>query len=95
MVAGIQQSLCRDNFFDKYTAFFTAIGANAEQAAFFPEGLIAHSGMDGASVILAKENEFCAPDEYRDAEFTPQGLILEGKVLPMHKLGRDFYSYLT
>jgi len=95
MVAGIQQSLSRDNFFNKYTAFFAAVGSNADNAAFFPEGLIAHSGQEGASVILAKENGFSAPEEYMDSQFTPQGVIIEGKVLPMHKLGRDFYSYLT
>ncbi|QJB58008.1 hypothetical protein [Pseudodesulfovibrio sp. zrk46] len=95
MVAGIQQSLSRENFFDKYTAFFAAIGNNADKAAFFPEGLIAHSGREGTSVILAKENGFSAPEEYMDAEFVPQGVIIEGKVLPMHKLGKDFYPYLT
>ncbi len=95
MVAGIQQSLNESNFFNKYQAFFKAIGANADKAAYFPEGLIAHSGAEGASVILAKENEFSAPIEYLDAEFIPQGLIIEGKVLPMHKLGRDFYQFLT
>lgn len=94
MVAGIQQSLCEDNFFRKYRAFFAAVGSNADNAAFFPEGLIAHSGLEGASVILAKENGFSAPVEYSDSEFIPQGLILEGKVLPMHKLGKDFYQYL-
>lgn len=95
MVAGIQQSLNRENFFNKYTAFFSAVGSNAERAAFFPEGLIAHSGQECTSVILAKENGFSAPDEYMDSEFIPQGVIIEGKVLPMHKLGKDFYSYLT
>ena len=95
MVAGIQQTLCEDNFFNKYRAFFSAVGNNANNAAFFPEGLIAHSGVEGASVILAKENGFKAPLEYMDAEFIPQGLIIEGKVLPMHKLGKDFYQYLT
>lgn len=95
MVAGIQQSLRAENFFDKYKAFFAAVGSNAEQAAYFPEGLIAHSGVEGASVILAKENGFTAPVEYCEAEFIPQGLILEGKVLPMHKLGAGFYGYLT
>ncbi len=95
MVAGMQQSLCEENFFNKYRAFFKAVGDNAGSAAYFPEGLIAHSGAEGASVILAKENEFSAPLEYLDAEFVPQGLIIEGKVLPMHKLGRDFYQYLT
>ena len=95
MVAGIQQSLCSENFFDKYRAFFASVGSNAEKAAFFPEGLIAHSGAEGASVILAKENGFSAPDEYCDAEFVAQGLIMEGKVLPMHKLGAEFYEFLT
>jgi len=94
MVAGIQQSLTNENFFRKYKAFFAAIERGADQAAFFPEGLIAHSGLEGTSVILAKENGFSAPDEYRDMGFVPQGLIIEGKVLPMHKLGQEFYAYL-
>lgn len=94
MVAGMQQSLCRDNFFKKYEAFFSAVCAGAEQAAYFPEGLIAHSSVEGASVILARENGFQAPPEYADAKFITQGLILEGKVVPMHKLGKDFYHYL-
>lgn len=95
VVAGIQQSLTEENFFRKYKAFFAAVGDRVQQTAFFPEGLIAHSGIVGASVILAKENGFQAPLEYMDVEFIPQGLIIEGKVLPMHKLGKDFYQYLT
>jgi hypothetical protein len=95
VVAGIQQSLCEENFFKKYKAFFAAVDGRIQQTAFFPEGLIAHSGTVGVSVILAKENEFQPPAEYMDVEFIPQGLILEGRILPMHKLGRDFYQYLT
>lgn len=95
VVAGIQQSLNEENFFRKYQAFFGAVGERIHETAFFPEGLIAHSGPVGASVILAKENGFQPPVEYIDAEFSPQGLIIEGKVLPMHKLGREFYQYLT
>jgi len=95
VVAGIQQSIGNENFFRKYKAFFAAAGDRIQQTAFFPEGLIAHCGTAGTSVILAKENCFQAPEEYMEAEFVPQGLIIEGKVLPMHKLGRDFYKYLT
>jgi len=95
MVAGIQQSLTNENFFHKYRAFFMAIEGGADQAAFFPEGLIAHCGLEGTSVILAKENAFSAPEEFGNMGFVPQGLIIEGKVLPMHKLGQEFYSYLT
>ncbi|MFH1913254.1 MAG: hypothetical protein ABIK45_03130 [Pseudomonadota bacterium] len=95
MVAGMQQSLCADNFFNKYKAFFSAVGDNAQQAAFFPEGLIAHSGQAGISLIFAKENGFQAPMEYMACEFIAQGLIIEGRVLPMHKLGAEFSRYLT
>lgn len=94
VVAGIQQSLNFENFFSKYSAFVAAVGNSLNQTSFFPEGLIAHSGTAGASVILAKENGFQPPAEFMDVEFIPQGLILEGKVLPMHKLGRDFYQFL-
>lgn len=95
MVAGIQQTLTEDNFFRKYKAFFAAIEEGAEHAAFFPDGLIAHCGLEGTSVILAKENGFSVPQEYERARFVPQGLIIEGGVLPMHKLGQEFYTYLT
>lgn len=95
MVAGIQQSLRAENFFNKYKAFYASVGKDAAQAAFFPEGLIAYSRVENASVILAKENGYQAPAEYGDGEFIPQGLILEGKVLPMHRLGGGFNRYLT
>jgi hypothetical protein len=95
MVAGMQQSLTQDNFFNKYKAFFGAVAESAERAAFFPEGLIAHSGSVGISLIFAKENGFQAPEEYMGAEFLPQGLIIEGRVMPMHELGAGFYRYLT
>jgi hypothetical protein len=95
MVAGMQQSLSEANFFKKYKAFFAAVAGNADRAAFFPEGLIAHSGQAGISLIFAKENAFQAPPEYMNTEFVPQGLIIEGRVLPMHRLGTGFYRYLT
>jgi len=95
VMAGIQQSLTAESCFRKYQAFFAATGDSVQAAAFFPEGLIAHSAMACTSVILAKENGFQPPAEYMDEHFIPQGLIMEGKVLPMHKLGGDFYRYLT
>ena len=94
VIGGIQQSLTAENCFRKYQAFFNAVGEHIQSAAFFPEGLIAHSAQAHASVILARENSFQPPAEYLDEKFIPQGLILEGKVLPMHKLGQDFYRYL-
>jgi len=95
VVAGIQQSLTADNCFKKYQMFYQTVGENIQSAAFFPEGLIAHAASVHSSVILAKENGFQPPAEFMAEKFIPQGLILEGKVLPMHKLGRDFYQYLT
>ena len=95
VLAGIQQSLDADNCFRKYQAFFDAVGDNPDHTVFFPEGLIAHSSATRASVILARENGFLPPAEYLGEKFIPQGLILEGKVLPMHRLGSDFYRYLT
>lgn len=95
VLAGIQQSLTGENCFRKYQVFFKTVGDAARSAAFFPEGLIAHSTKAHASVILAKENEFQPPVEYLDDQFIPHGLIMEGRVTPMHKLGSDFYQYLT
>ncbi|WP_281762433.1 hypothetical protein [Pseudodesulfovibrio nedwellii] len=95
VLAGIQQSLSAENCFRKYQAFFNAVGNNLDSAVFFPEGLIAYSAMAHASVILAKENRFQPPQEFMNEKFVPQGLIFEGKLLPMHKLGQDFYQFLT
>ncbi|WP_272701234.1 hypothetical protein [Desulfovibrio sp. Fe33] len=95
IMAGIQQTLAADNCFDKYRAFFEAVGDSVDRAEFFPEGLIAHSAATRASVILARENGFQPPAEYLDEKFIPQGLILEGRVVPMHRLGVDFYRCLT
>lgn len=94
VVAGMQHTLDSENFFRKYSAFFSVAGDNVHTAAFFPEGLIAHSATAHASVILAKENCFQPPAEYLNERFIPQGLILEGKVVPMHKLGKGFYQYI-
>jgi hypothetical protein len=95
VMAGIQQSLDADNCFRKYKSFIETVGDSLEKAVFFPEGLIAHSAASRTSVILARENGFQPPAEYLAEKFIPQGFILEGKVLPMHKLGSDFYRYLT
>lgn len=95
VMAGIQQSLDADNCFHKYKIFLETVGDSLGHAVFFPEGLIAHSTTTRASVILARENGFQPPAEYLTERFIPQGLILEGKVLPMHRLGSDFYRYLT
>jgi len=95
IMAGIQQTLAADNCFNKYRAFFEAVGDSVDRAEFFPEGLIAHSAATRASVILVRENGFQPPTEYLGENFIPQGLILEGRVVPMHRLGGDFYRCLT
>ncbi|BCS87464.1 hypothetical protein [Pseudodesulfovibrio sediminis] len=95
VLAGIQRSLTAENCFIKYEMFNRAVESNILTAAYFPEGLIAHSAAINSSVILAKENGFQPPAEFMHEKFTPQGLILEGKLIPIHKLGGDFYQYLT
>ncbi|WP_243545818.1 hypothetical protein [Pseudodesulfovibrio tunisiensis] len=94
VVAGIQQSYGAINFFRKYETFFEVAGPGLARTAFFPDGLIVYSRDVGVSLILSRENRFQPPPEYWDATFTPQGLILEGRVTPMHKLGADFYQYI-
>ncbi|WP_157054730.1 hypothetical protein [Salidesulfovibrio brasiliensis] len=39
------------------------------------------------SALLSTDNRFQPPMGYDDASFLPQGLILDGEVLPAHKLG--------
>lgn len=78
--------LGRSRFFDSFAALFATLGRAIESAVFFPEGIIAYSRDMNASLILSRENGFQRPPEFADGVFHPQGLLVEGRILPLHRL---------
>lgn len=94
LVTGETGSLSEDMYFGSYAALFEALGKEAHRSAFFPEGLIAYSRDMNASLILSRENGYQRPPEYADATFHPQGLVVDGRVLPLHRLASGIRNIL-
>ncbi|MBU1612732.1 MAG: hypothetical protein KKC99_12895, partial [Proteobacteria bacterium] len=94
MVAGETHSLTDQRFFASYETLFRALGPEVERTSFFPEGLIAYSPEMNASLILSKENRFQRPPEHARSTFHPQGLFINGRILPLHRLASGIRSIL-
>lgn len=86
MVAGETAHLSEERFFGSYAALFEALGKSVDASVFFPEGLIAYSRDMNASLIFSKDNGYQRPPEYAESTFHPQGLLIDGRVLPLHRL---------
>lgn len=65
------------------------LGRKLKNALCFPEALIAYAPEQGVSVLLSADNRYLGPREFRRLDLTPQGLTLEGQILPLHLLGQD------
>ncbi|MEF2144818.1 MAG: hypothetical protein V3573_05175 [Desulfovibrionaceae bacterium] len=92
--AGVCASLCDRRFFGAYAALFNACGPALDRASFFPEGLIAFSREANVSLILSRENGFQRPPEFEGSDLQPQGWIVGGNVLPLHRLAGESRSIL-
>lgn len=86
-LALLQGGIDRQRCFARYNALFQAVGYKLEGAVFLPEGVVAHCCGESMSALLSTDNHFQPPVGYEDSSFLPQGLILDGEVLPAHKLG--------
>ncbi|MGE4293830.1 MAG: hypothetical protein AB7E32_16660 [Desulfovibrio sp.] len=86
--AGTCADLCDERFFGAYAALFEACGPALDRAEFFPEGLIVYSRETNASLILSHETGFQRPAEFEGAVLHPQAWIVNGEVLPLHRLSR-------
>lgn len=75
-----------------FKALFHSAGSRLDRAVFFPDGMIVYSRELNISLILSKENGFQLPGEYKGSEFYTQGLFIDGRVVPLHRLGSDFLS---
>ncbi|WP_027721020.1 hypothetical protein [Maridesulfovibrio zosterae] len=94
-VAAMHQPLRREHFVSICKTLFSTLGKNIKDAAFFPEGLIAFCKEMNVSVLLAKNTAFQGPKEYHDMNLFPQGIIIEGNIVPLHKLGEELLPYLS
>lgn len=94
-VAAMHQPLRREHFVSICKTLFRTLGKNIRDAVFFPEGLIAFCKELNVSVLLAKNTAFQGPKEYHDMNLFPQGIIIEGNIVPLHKLGEELLPYLS
>lgn len=94
-VAAMHQPLRRDHFVAICSTLFRTVGNNIKDAGFFPEGLIAFCTEMNVSVLLAKNTAFLGPKEYHDMHLLPQGIIIEGSIVPLHQLGDELLPYMS
>lgn len=94
-VAAMHQPLRREHFVSICRTLFRTLGKNIKDAAFFPEGLIAYCKDMNVSVLLAKNTAFQGPKEYHDMNLFPQGIIIEGNIVPLHQMGEELLPYLS
>ncbi|MBI9112134.1 class I SAM-dependent methyltransferase [Maridesulfovibrio ferrireducens] len=94
-VAAMHQPLRRDHFVAICRTLFRTVGNNIKDAGFFPEGLIAFCKEMNVSVLLAKNTAFLGPKEYHDMHLLPQGIIIEGNIVPLHQLGDELLPYMS
>lgn len=88
-MALLQGGIGRENCFARYGALFRAAGKGLDEAVFLPEGVVAHCSGENMSALLTPDNHFQPPAGYEYASFSPQGLLLDGEILPAHRLGKD------
>ncbi len=70
------------------------LGRKLKNTVCFPEALIAYAPEQGVSVLLTADNRYLGPREFRRQGLTPQGMALEGCILPLHLLGQDFLPFI-
>ena len=94
-VSATHQRLRREHFVKIFYALFDACKGRLKHTVFFPEGLIVYNKEMNVSVMLSRINGFQGTPEYETLDFYPQGLFIEGRVVPLHQLGEEFLPYLT
>ncbi|WP_291328636.1 class I SAM-dependent methyltransferase [Desulfovibrio sp. UCD-KL4C] len=94
-VAAMHQPLRRDHLVAICSTLFRTVGENIKDAGFFPEGLIAFCSEMNVSVLLSKNTAFLGPKEYHDMHLLPQGIIIEGNIVPLHQLGEELLPHMA
>lgn len=94
-VSAVHRTERREQFLHVFRTLFATCGNRLRDTVFFPEGLIVYNQDMNVSVLLSRLNGFRGSLEYQTADFAPQALYIEGKVVPLHRLGEDFFPYLA
>ncbi|XPV77252.1 MAG: hypothetical protein ACNI27_04870 [Desulfovibrio sp.] len=89
VVTGRGQDL-KDNLMDVFCSLFYLRRTHLKRTQYFPEGMIAYSRDMNVSTIVSREGSY---GELFDVNTIPQGLIVDGNILPMHKMGELFHEY--
>ncbi|MBN2140192.1 MAG: hypothetical protein JW718_04210 [Desulfovibrionaceae bacterium] len=80
--------------FSAFRALFLAAGPRLGQTVFHPQGLIVYSREVNVSLVLSRDNGFQGPPGYEGSDFLVQGLVLDNRIVPLHRLGRDLLAAL-
>ncbi len=59
-------------------------------SACFPEGLVVYSRETGVSLLLSGGNLFQGPPDLADTRFTVQGLYVDNRLTPLHRMGEHY-----
>jgi len=95
LMAGPVRLVDPRRFFAGYKTLFSLPQLRAAEAGFYPEGLICYNRAESVSVVLSRETGFQAPDEYRDAPLGVHALLVDGEVVPSHRVGVEFCRFLA
>ncbi|MGE4554344.1 MAG: hypothetical protein AB7D57_14630, partial [Desulfovibrionaceae bacterium] len=79
--------LTEAGFFAPMRRLCAALGGAAARAVWFPEALVAYSAELGVSLLLTREGGFQPSVRTAGGSFAVQGVRMEDRLLPLHKLG--------
>lgn len=93
-VAAMHERLGREDFTLINRTIFPLYGVGLMRAGFFPEALIVYAPCRKVSAILSRKNGFQLPRAYRGLSFYPRAVAIEGRIVPLNRLGEEFVQYI-
>lgn len=93
-VPAVTQRLETEHFTAIHGTLFSACARRLKKTVFFPEALVTHEPGGDLSVVLSKNNRFQVPRYYRHMRLFPQAVVIEGRLVRLHLLGRDFTRFI-
>lgn len=92
-LVGMQQPLGERDFFAPYSTLATVMRDNAGDTVFYPEGVIAYCRDANMSMVISPDAGLQVSEEYIRAGLAMQGFLHGGQVVPVHRMGEEFYGY--
>ena len=93
-VSACHERLRKEHFVQIFYTLFAVLRGGLKHTSFFPEGLIVFSREQSISLVLSRTNGFQGPAAYDTEDFFPQGVVIEGQIVPLHQLGGDFLRFV-